>query len=474
MPKPPERTARPTTAGHDPTAASDPAEPHIAPAPSNPAVADGSGASPRGWYRLDNAAKIFPVLRGSHHVTIFRLQAVLRQPVDPLTLQAALDRTLPRFPYFNVGLHRGFFWFYHESCNQPLLVEPDVSNPLRPFSRQEMRHQLLRVRYGERHIAVEYFHSLTDGYGGSVFLKTLTGAYLQLCHEPVKPGDGFLDVGAAPAPAESEDAYRRHSTLRSVRRPPEPPAWHVRGTPFVGHHLRVITGIVPVDAMRERAKAFGVSITELLTAVYLEQLYRIQREVEAGSRHRLLPVRVSVPVNLRAFFESETLRNFALFATPGINPAIGTYTFDEIVKLVHHFMRYTVTDKYLTVLMGANVNPERSLLLRLTPLPLKVLVMRAVYGATGESRFTSSLSNLGATAVPPGFADAVERIDFLLGPSRVNPVNCGIISINGQLTITFTATIRETEVERAFFTRLVGLGLPVRILSNFHPDGSQA
>ncbi len=475
MPKPTEPVVRAsTTAGPSAAAGSSAtASPSAAAGSSAAAVSSGSA---RDWYRLDNAAKIFPVIRGSRHITIFRLQAVLRQPVDPAVLQEALDRTLPRFPFFHVGLRQGFFWYYHESCSQRLLVEPDVANPLRPMTRHELRRQLLRVRYGEYHIAVEYFHSLTDGYGGSVFLKTLTGVYLQLCGQPAAPGGGFLDIEAPPAPAEAEDAYSRHSTLRSVRRPSEPKAWHVRGTPFVGHHLRVITGLVPAAAIRERAKALGVTVTELLTAVYIEQLYRIQQsEGEAAGRRRpYLPVRVSVPVNVRSFYPTETLRNFALFATPGISPAIGNYTFDEILRLVHHFMRYTVTDKYLHVLMAANVNPERSLLLRLTPLPLKVLVMRAVYGFTGESRFASSLSNLGATAVPPGFADAVERIDFLLGPSRVNPVNCGVISFNGQLSITFTATIRETEVERAFFTRLVRLGLPVRILSNFRPDGSQA
>ncbi len=424
------------------------------------------------WYKLDNAAKIYPVLRGSRHITIFRLQAVLRETVEPTTLQTALDRTLARFPYLNVGLKQGFFWYYLETCSKPVLIEPDVANPLRPMNRDELGHSLLRVRYTDCRIAVEYFHSLTDGYGGSVFLKTLVGVYLQLRGQPVQPGNGFLDITEPASPAEAEDAYRRHSTLRSVRRKPSPPAFHVRGSPFIGHKLRIITGVVPVEAVLARARSSGVSITELLTACYIEQLYQIQQSGAHSDRQRNLPVVVSVPVNVRSFFPTESLRNFALYATPGLEPANGVYTFEEILKLVHHFMRYTVTRQYLSALMGANVNPEKSVLLRLTPLPLKVLVMRAVYGIVGESRFTSSLSNLGATSVPPGFENAIERFDFLLGPSRVNTVNCGVISFDGKLSISFTSTIRETEVERAFFTRLVSLGLPVHILSNHQPDGS--
>ena len=422
----------------------------------------------RRWYRLDNAAKIYPAIRGSRHVSVFRVQAVLKTDIDPEQLQAALDRTLPRFPFFGVTLKRGFFWFYLEAARHPARIEPDVINPIRPMRVEDIRHQLFRVRYGDRHIAVEFFHALTDGYGASVFLKTLTGVYLQLTGHDVSPGHGFLNVQDPPEACEAEDAYRRFSSFRVVRRPYESRAYHLQGTLHPGHHLRLITGIVSVRAAKEKAKERHVTVTELLTACYLEQLYQIQQQTGI---HIDRPVRVSVPVNVRRFYPTPTLRNFALYANPGIEPAYGEYSFDEILQLVHHFMRYTVTEKYLNALMCANVEPETNWLMRLTPLPLKILAMRLVYSWTGESRFTSSMSNLGATDMPKGFEESVDRIDFMIGPSRMNPVNCGIISCGDQLSITFTSTMAETDVERAFFKKLVSLGLHVRVLSNCLPDG---
>lgn len=421
------------------------------------------------WYRLDNAAKIYPAIRVSRHVSVFRVQAVLRQPVDPILLQTALDQTLPRFPFFEVSLKRGFFWFYLEAAKSRALVEPDVNNPIRSMRNEDVRHHLFRVRYGDRHIAVEFFHSLTDGYGASVFLKTLTGVYLQLCGLATTPGQGFLNVQDPPDPSEAEDAYKRFCTFRVVRRPSESRAFHLQGTQRPGHHIRIITGVVSVRAVREKAKELHVSITELLTACYLDQLYQIQQQ-EGLQAER--PVRVSVPINVRRFYPTPTLRNFALYANPGIEPAYGEYTFDEILQLVHHFMRYTITEKYLNALMCANVQPEYNWLMRLTPLPLKTLAMRLVYTWTGESRFTTSMSNLGATDVPDGFADAIERIDFMLGPSHLNPVNCGVVSFGDQLSVTFTSTMAETDVERAFFKKLISLGLQVTVLSNCLPDGS--
>ncbi len=420
------------------------------------------------WYRLDNAAKIYPAIQNRRHVSIFRVQAVLRHDIDPERLQRALDKTLPRFPFFDVALHRGVFWFYLESSGRQALVEPDVVNPIRPLSREENRQHLFRVRYGDRQIAVEFFHALTDGYGAIVFLKTLTGTYLKLCGLAVQDGGGFLDVEEMPDAEESEDAYRRFSTFRVVRRPYESKAFHLQGTFHPGHHLRVITGVLSVREARDKAKSLRVTVTELLTACYLEQLYHAQKlEGVKGGR----PVRVSVPVNVRRFYPTKTLRNFALYANPGIDPAYGDYSFEEILQLVHHFMRYTVTEKYLNALMCANVEPENNWALRLAPLPLKILAMRLVYSWTGESRFTSSMSNLGVTEVPPGFAEHVDRIDFMLGPSRMNPVNAGIISYQDKLSITFTSTVAEAEVEQAFFRKLVSLGLHVHVMSNCLPDG---
>ncbi|MDD4140656.1 MAG: hypothetical protein PHX81_10575, partial [Eubacteriales bacterium] len=56
------------------------------------------------WYRLDNAAKIYPAIMRTRHTTVFRLAALMREPVNPDQLQQALDMTMPRFPQFAVRL----------------------------------------------------------------------------------------------------------------------------------------------------------------------------------------------------------------------------------------------------------------------------------------------------------------------------------------------------------------------------------
>ena len=417
----------------------------------------------RTWYRLDNAAKIYPAIMRTRHTTVFRLAALMREPVNPDQLQQALDMTLPRFPQFAVRLRKGIFWYYLEACHKPALIEEDVNNPLRPWSRTDAKKYLFRVRYGDRRISVEFFHALTDGYGASVFLRTLVAAYLALQGVNCPAGDGILDVRDTPTEAEREDAYKRFSNFKVIHRPRETRAFRLQGTLLPGQMLSIICGVCPADPVSQAARRFKVSVTELLVGVYLYQLYQIQQQ---GGYHTERPVRVSVPINVRRFYPSQTVRNFALYANPGIEPAYGSYSFEEVLGLVRHFMRYTINEKYLNAMMCANVAPEKSLLLRISPLPIKNLAMRLVYTWTGESRFTSTVSNLGVVNLPPEMASHVERLEFMLGPSRYNPVNCAVISTNGQVVIQFSATMEETDPQRAFFRHLVRLGIPVRVESN--------
>jgi hypothetical protein len=420
-------------------------------------------AETKRWYRLDNAAKIFPILMRSHHTTVFRLAALMRDPIQPELLQKAVDQVLPRFPQFAVRLRKGVFWYYLESNYKPFTIEEDVINPMRPWSRRDVKSYLFRVRYGHRRITVEFFHALTDGYGASVFLRTLVAAYLALQGIIIPKTEGVLDIDEEASEAEQEDAYKRYSNFRVIHRPHETPAFRLRAIIPPGHHLNIISGVAPVERVTAVARQLKVSVTEMLVAIYLYNLYEIQQK---GGYRVNDPVRISVPINVRQYYPTRSLRNFALYTNPGLEPAYGDYTFDEVLMLVHHFMRYTINEKYLNALMCANVAPEKSLLLRLSPLPIKNLAMRIGYRLAGDSRFTSTLSNLGKISLPGEMLRHVERLEFLLGPSRQNPVNCGVITTGDQVVISFSATMEETDPQRAFFTHLVRLGIPVHIESN--------
>jgi NRPS condensation-like uncharacterized protein len=321
----------------------------------------------------------------------------------------------------------------------------------------------IRVRYHDRRVALEVFHSVSDGAGAMVFLKTLLAEYMSLRGIHVPSTHGVLSRATPPRPREAADDFGAFAGQSSPRRRRERRAYHVSGTRLDHDDIGIITGTLPVDAVKEESRRHGVSITEYLTGVYIYVLSDMQK---AEHRRRPRPVKVQVPVNLRQFHASETLRNFSSYVCPGIDPTQGDHTFEEILSSVHHFLQLEVTDKRLRSRVATNIRTEQHLLVRMMPLFIKNRVISLGYKLTGPAIFSGALSNLGVVKVPPEMAEQVEMFDFHLGPSPGTNVDCAVLGYDGKLRISFVRVIEETTVERAFFTFLVRHGIPVKVESN--------
>lgn len=417
------------------------------------------------WMRLDNAAKIYPAASSRRWHALFRLSATLTEPVDPDVLLQAQRRMVRRFPSFYVRLRRGMFWYYLEGVDECAAVEPDGESPCMPLQRREKRGLRLRVRYRGNRIAVEFFHAITDGTGGLCFLKTLVAEYLSLRYGVAIPrGDGVLDCDEPPHGAELDDSFLANAGDIAIDRT-EANAYHLSGDLEPDGFIHLTTACVPLAAVTARAKAFGVSLTAYLTALLIDAACQLQQE-DGTARRRRRPVKICVPVNLRRFFPSETLRNFSSYVNPGVETRLGTYTLEEIVQAVHHYMGTEATAKRLGAKFTANVSSERNAALRLAPLFLKNVAMKCAFLMVGDRKTTTILSNLGLVTLPDAMAAHVSRMEFVLGPLSRNPVACAALSYGDTLYLNLTSTLREPALERAFLTRLVRQGVPVRVESN--------
>lgn len=417
------------------------------------------------WMRLDNAAKIYPAASSRRWHALFRLSATLTEPVDPDVLLQAQRRMVRRFPSFYVRLRRGMFWYYLEGVDECAAVEPDGESPCMPLQRREKRGLRLRVRYRGNRIAVEFFHAITDGTGGLCFLKTLVAEYLSLRYGVAIPrGDGVLDCDEPPHGAELDDSFLANAGDIAIDRT-EANAYHLSGDLEPDGFIHLTTACVPLAAVTARAKAFGVSLTAYLTALLIDAACQLQQE-DGTARRRRRPVKICVPVNLRRFFPSETLRNFSSYVNPGVETRLGTYTLEEIVQAVHHYMGTEATAKRLGTKFTANVSSERNAALRLAPLFLKNVAMKCAFLMVGDRKTTTILSNLGLVTLPDAMAAHVSRMEFVLGPLSRNPVACAALSYGDTLYLNLTSTLREPALERAFLTRLVRQGVPVRVESN--------
>ena len=417
------------------------------------------------WMPLDNSAKIYPAARSQNWSNVFRLSATLTEDIDVPVMQSALDVTVRRFPSMAVRLRRGFFWYYLEQLSAAPKIRTENSYPLAKMSREETRACAFRVIvYGKR-VALELFHSITDGNGALIFLKTLVAEYLQQKHGVHIPAElGVLGRLEEPSQEELEDSFPKHAGPVQASRSATD-AYRLTGTPEPDGFLNITCLQLPVDVLLAKAKALGVTLTTYLCAAMMLAIQDIQaRQVPDPARRR--PVKVLLPVNLRKMFSSRTLRNFVLYVTPEIDPRLGHYSFEEICRIIHHHMGAEITEKKMRMLIATNVSSEANPLLKVVPLFLKNPVMKAVFNAVGERKSCLSLSNLGAVRMPAEMAPYVERLDFILGVQSTAPYNCGVISWGNTLNINFIRNIREPELEYSFYRCLRELGIPVTVQSN--------
>ncbi|MDD7672245.1 MAG: hypothetical protein PT965_04955 [Clostridia bacterium] len=416
------------------------------------------------WYRLDSAGILYSALQREEYSAIYRFSAQMAQPVEPPALQRAILRIMPRFPSFAVRIRRGLFWYYLEPNPAPgPFLKEDVSDPCQPVRFREDDGWLVRFYYYRSRISIEVFHALSDGAGAMVFFRALLAEYLRQTGADIPAEAGIPSPEEPPRPEELEDAYTRYAGKHAFGLRRLPRAYANLGTPEPFYTFHVTMGFVPLDRVRERARHYGASITEYLSAVLIQVLLDKQKR-EHPRRER--PVALAIPINLRGWFPSETVRNFITTVRPYIDPALGDYTFPEIVSQVRHFMKLHINRQELQAAFTGNVRFTRNVLLRAVPVALKNPVMALNYRVLGVRPYTCTYTNPGAFTVPPAMAEHIRGMEVILGQATVPRAHCASISYGNTLEITFAGTQKETDTERDFFRFLVAEGIPVRVESN--------
>ncbi|MBR3576493.1 MAG: hypothetical protein IKL42_03710 [Clostridia bacterium] len=424
-----------------------------------------SERKPLSWVKLDNAAKIYPAVRRKKWSNVFRQSATLIEEIDKDVLSSALKTVVKRFPAIAARLRKSAFWYYLQEIDAPPEIMDEYSYPLTFMSRKEMRRCAFRVIVYKNRIAVEFFHSLTDGTGALVFLKNLVAEYLEQKYDISVPcEDGIVDRKAEPREEELEDSFLKVAGDVPLSRK-DTTAWHMSGEPEGGGYLNLTCFKLSVNQVIEKAHEYNTTLTVFLGAVMMKALAKLQKE-KTPSRKKQKPVKLLIPVNLRSLYPSETLRNFAMFTIPEIDPRQGDYTIDEIVKVIYHKMGAEVTAKHMSGVIAANVKDEKNMFLRVVPLPLKNAVMKAVFDSVGECKSCLNLSNLGLVKMPDIMKKYVTRMDFILGVQAAAPYNCGVLSYGDTVYINFIRNIREPDLERHFYNVLKELEIETVLESN--------
>lgn len=422
--------------------------------------------SPQGerWRKLDNTAKLFPVIASENLSNVFRISATLKEEVDPGTLQRALEEILPQFEGFSVQLRRGFFWYYFENNKRMPVIERETTYPCKYIDPRGNQFFLFRVSYFDRRINLEVFHAVTDGLGAVNFLKALVYRYLDL-KKNSRTGHKASQRISPDVSMNVEDSYVRHYKKIHKRKYSSQKAYHFEGELLPLDEENILHGYIGLKELKEVSRDYGVTITRFLAASLIWAIYQ---EYLAGKPLRE-SIGISIPINLRTFFGSETMANFFAVTLIDFLTDGAEHTFLEVLKVVSLQMDQKITKEKMEEIISYNVSNEKKWYLRATPLFVKWCALNVIF-RRNDKAYTMTLSNIGPIQMEEDYGKEIERFHMMIGVSKRQPMKCAVCSYEGEMIITFTSVFEDTRLQDRFFGFLKEQDIPVELESNGIPD----
>ena len=416
-----------------------------------------------GWYRLDNAAKLFPAIINPKDSCVFRVSVRLSQNVDHAYLQQAAFDLKPRFPSLYVKLRSGVFWNYYERNEKAPVVRPESPYVNKHIDLHENNGYHFALFYAQNRIHLEVFHGLCDGGAALEFLKALVLRYFELQGCAVVNDGSVLSLSDPPRNIEVEDSFIDNYEPTGCKRETVENAYRLQGTRFKAGGLGVIKGRFKANQFIALSKKHGVTPTQYLAALLTYCIWQSDESAQTTTD----PINICVSVNMRKYFHSLTLRNFSLYFHSSTKCAGSDTCFESILHQVKDNFDQELTKEKLQQKLNANVAVEKNMLFRICPLIIKNAAIRIACLLIGDNCSTCGIANLGRITMPESISSYIKDFDCTSGVGNDATHAMNAISYNDTMVISFSRTIYETKIEKLFFKYLADQGVNIEIESNF-------
>lgn len=411
------------------------------------------------WMRLDNAGKIFPATSSRRNTGVFRISCDLTEPVDAIALQQALDEALIKFPHFLYILRKGLFWYYLEPSDISARCGPETAGICAQLFYRNKRNLLFRVSYYNNRINLETYHVLADGTGAMHFFQYLLCCYLSVQYPEAICRDLADELPCAPVSSYAEDSFKKYFKRGKKKVSlPLKHVYHLSGTH--SENYVAVEGLIPCSKMLALAKTYDTTLTVLICALLILSIHREMMQYEERK-----PIVITVPVNLRKYFASDTGRNF--FGNIQV-----AYQFQNeinelptvIAELKKSFANQLTKDK-LSGVINNFMAIERNPLVKIIPLSVKNVFLRIARHVADRGE-TMVVSNVGVVRMPEEAMQYIRHMSVFSSTARLQVCVC---TCGDVLSVGFSSRFQETDIQRNFFRLLADMGMDICIKSNI-PD----
>ena len=353
------------------------------------------------WYKVDNVAKVFLATVSRRDPKTLRVSCTLKENIDPDLLQEAVLSAIQDRPQVQMRIRRGIFWHYMENTDiMPVVTrEQERLCPLLYVPARAMLHY--QVTYFGKRINLDMFHAISDGTGALEFLNIIVLDYLRLKY-PGRFTDVTIHSGAS-ASDLAQDSYRQffgNMNLSAASGPGK--AYHPAGLKLPYDQLQFFEIHMPTDQLLPKAKQIGVSLTSYIGAAWM-----IAIRDDMPPRKRSMPITITLPVNLRNYYPSQTNRNF--FNNVSVSHVFDSdITIDELAAEFDASLKEQLSEDNIKKQMDSFETMEYVAPVRAVPLFIKQIVVRHAKKLS-DRKVSMVFSNLGIRTLPAELEEMVDN-----------------------------------------------------------------
>lgn len=410
------------------------------------------------WRKLDDQAKIYSLSRNEYDTSIFRLSVILKDKINQKILEKAVIKTLEKYKAYKVKMEGGFFWYYLDENNKKPVVTEENDQPFKKINTAENNHYLFKVTYFDRKINIEFFHTLTDGNGGSVFFKEIIYNYLNLKYPKIlmneKKQENIL--------SDSENAYIKSYDKKITKAYNPPKAYMLKGKELSCGSIAITHFKIALPKIKKYAKTKKCSLSVLLTAMLAYSIYEENYKKYKGKK----PINICIPIDLKKYFSTSTISNFVSYMVVSIelNKKQKCNFNDMLSKVNDEFDRKLKYDKIVET-MSSNGKMVNNVIVKIVPLILKRIMV--VLGTLEFKRhFSTTLSNIGILEIDEKYKEYIKDYYFVLAPDWSEKIRCGVVSYKENLIVSFGTNLANANIERRFMLLLEKFKIDYEIETN--------
>ena len=350
------------------------------------------------WYKVDNVAKVFLANNNQRDTRSLRVSATLTEEIEPEVLKKALSKTIKACPQFQVRIRRGLFWHYMEDTDVLPEVTLESERPCPVLYGEHYRGVLhYRVTYFNNRINLDLFHAISDGTGALEFLDTIVLNYLKIKY----PGEmeGLTVGGGYSLDEREQDSYSQFADKGSSTDniPKSHKSYQIDEIKLPYNQLQFMEIHISAGQVVKQARACGVSVGSYMGSRLMLAIYKTM-----PIRQKKRPITISMPVNLRNFYPSNTSRNF--FNSVQVTHVFeGDETIESLSKEFDANLKASLNPELVRQNMNNFQQIEKNLFARVVPLAIKQPVVRFFSKREAKS-VTAVLSNLGQRKPPEAVA----------------------------------------------------------------------